>query len=157
MIRIYRKKTPKGSQMFAEFDFRVVKGVFRFERERDDIQTKAANPPDPQKNKQKSKRNEFEEKYRRPGELDSEGEHEYDQYANKKQSPTTPKAFYLRSITQPSAKHQCWSYRWRGQDIGESVIELYSDKNLYPIKFFGPKAQKLEGTFECDFMKDCRS
>jgi hypothetical protein len=43
-LRIYREKTPKGSQMFAKFDFGVVTRVFRFERQRDDTEAKAIKP-----------------------------------------------------------------------------------------------------------------
>jgi hypothetical protein len=150
-LRIYQETTPKGSQMFAEFNFGLIKGVFRFERQKDDVKAKAAQP-DSKNNTQKRKRDEFED-YGRSGEYDSEDFDDYDPYGNRKRSPT-PEAFYLGSVTQPSAKHQSWNYRWRGEETGETVIDLYSDRKIYSLKFFGPRAEKLEGTFGCGFMKD---
>ncbi|KAE9365025.1 hypothetical protein N431DRAFT_549363 [Stipitochalara longipes BDJ] len=146
-LRIYLEKTSKGSQMFAEFNFGVVKGVFRFGRQKDDRKATAAKQ-DPKKSKQKRKRDEFEEGGGRSGEYDNKDEDEYDRYGNRKRSPK-PEAFYLGSIPQPSAKHQSWNYRWCGEDTMEIVIELYSDRKIYPMKFFGPRAEKLEGTFGC--------
>lgn len=148
-LQIYHERTPKGSQMFAKFNFGVVTGVFRFERQRDDTKAKSATP-NTDKNKKKRKRynseqeDDSDQKEESYGEEDDEG----------RRSPTL-EAFYFGSITQPSAKHQSWKYRWRGEETGEAEISLYSDKTLFKMRFYGPKVEKLEGTFGGDFLEDC--
>lgn len=47
----------------------------------------------------------------------------------------------------PSAKQTTWNYRWRGEETGEHVIEVYADKELYSITLCGPRGFKLNGTF----------
>lgn len=45
--------------------------------------------------------------------------------------------------------------RWRGEETGEGVVELYSGKKLFTMKFLGPEVKILEATFGGDTVKDC--
>jgi hypothetical protein len=147
-LQIYHERTPKGCQMFAKFNFGVVTGVFRFERQQGDTKTKAPQPS--RKNdKRKRKRDEYEE------DGDSDQEESYNEEDAEGRRSPTPEAFYFGSITQPSAKYQSWNYRWRGEETGEGEISLYSEKRLFKMRFHGPKVEKLEGTFGGDFLEDC--
>ena len=138
-LQIFLERTPKGPQMFAKFNFLVTAGVIRFERQQDDV---IMNGPKEDKNKKRKRE-------------DDEDEYDRWKYGLNKRSPT-PEAFYFGSIPQPSAKHQSWNYRWRGNS-GESLsrIELGVDNKLYTMKFFGPRVEKLEGTFGGGIFEDC--
>jgi hypothetical protein len=152
-LHIYQERTAKGAQMFAKFNFGVTTGVFRFERQRDDTKAKIAKP-DTHANKKKRKRYDSEDEDDHE-DNSSEQDGTDGEYDEERERSPTPEAFYFGSITQPSAKHQTWNYRWRGEETGEGVIELYSDKRLFKMKFFGPKVEKLEGTFGGDMFEDC--
>lgn len=126
-LEIYLEETEKGPQMFAEFDFGAIKGVFRFERQEDDERGNV-----PESDEGNSNEN-------------SDEEHE-DEDSDEGRSPT-PEAFYFGSTKQPSPKHPTWNYRYRGEEQGEGVIELGSDDDLYSLTFCGPKGRTLKGEF----------
>jgi hypothetical protein len=76
------------------------------------------------------------------------------EYYNGPRSPT-PDAFYLGSTQSPSPIAQTWNYRWRGTEEPQSVLALYSDKNVYEITFSGPGGTILSGTIGGGFLEDC--
>jgi hypothetical protein len=136
MLEIYLNETEKGPQMFAEFDFGAIKGVFRFERQDDDEKGNVSE--DDESNLEK----------------DSEEEDQDEEDDDDERSPT-PEAFYLGSTTQPSVKYPTWNYRYRGEEQGEGVIELGSDDDLYSLTFCGPKGRTLKGNFGGSAFGDC--
>ncbi|CAK7218393.1 hypothetical protein SBRCBS47491_003494 [Sporothrix bragantina] len=92
------------------------------------------------------------------GEIENESHHNHDTYQVKFMEPrvkniegimgstyigeepaynSSPEQFYLGSV-QPPAQQQTWTYRWRGRETGEDVIQLNSDETAYQIKFPGP-------------------
>ncbi|KAK8064090.1 hypothetical protein PG996_008742 [Apiospora saccharicola] len=154
-IAVYRKRTAKGTQMYATFDFIVTNGVFRFERHRKDTKLAASSRDDTKKGK-KARHSDDGDDSEAEGENSDDGSNEED-YLNSHEpsrSPT-PEAFYFGSIPQPSAECRTWNYRWRGNDSGTNEIQLYSDEGLFEIKWYGPRAEKLKGTFGGDFLDNC--
>ncbi|KAH8898202.1 hypothetical protein GQ53DRAFT_802610 [Thozetella sp. PMI_491] len=117
VLKVYWESTPKGPQMFAEFDFSIATGVFRFQRHRKDVKAPPPNQDDSKKRK-------------REYDSEDEDEDEDDAYGDRRRSPT-PDAFYFDSIPQPSSEHHTWNYRWRGEDSGEGEIDVTADKKLY--------------------------
>ncbi|KAK7936029.1 hypothetical protein PG985_001524 [Apiospora marii] len=155
-IAVYRERTPKGIQMYAKFDFIVAAGVFRFERHRKDTKVSAPSRDDTKKRKREQnsedgEESEVEEENSEDGSIEEE---ELEVSDEPSRSPT-PEAFYFGSIPLPSAECRTWNYRWRGNDMGTNEIHLYSDQRLFEVKWYGPRAEKLKGTFGGDFVKDC--
>jgi hypothetical protein len=138
-LDIYLDETAKGPQMFSEFDFGAIKGVFRFERQDDDERDNASDDGE-----SKSE-----------GESDEEGQNDLEEEDDEEERSPTPEAFYFGSTTQPSAKYPTWNYRYRGEEQGEGVIELGSDDDLYSITFYGPKGRTLKGKFGGSAFGDC--
>lgn len=133
----------KGSQMFAEFDFGVLKGIMRFERQTSDKKSALKNktliqPP----NSRKRTREEYESN-------DEENE-ESDDYDRSRS--LTPENFYLGKILYPSEKHPTWNYQWRGGETGEGVIEVGEES--YKVKFCEPRGTRIEGTFGAGLFGD---
>ena len=134
-LNIYSTESRGGRQMWADFDFIAITGVFRFES------------PTPTKGDG-----------RQPGSssaLDAENDEDDDDEEGTEHSddsrPTPPPvAFCLDPNDKPSPRCPRWNYRWRGEETGEGEIQLYSDKNLCSITFHGPSGTKLKGTFESD-------
>ncbi|KAH7311846.1 hypothetical protein BKA65DRAFT_413203 [Rhexocercosporidium sp. MPI-PUGE-AT-0058] len=144
-MKIYVETTEKGSQMFAEFDFGVLTGAFRFERQKE-----KTHSDDEASNKSSDTYSEKEN----DKDEDKDEENDNDAEDEDRRSPT-PEAFYFNSITQPSTKHPTWNYRYRGEETGEGVIEVGSDSELYSITFCGPKGQTLTGTIGGGAFGDC--
>jgi hypothetical protein len=140
-LEIYIKDTTKGPQMFALFNFAVLEGVMRFERqvsEKPNSTSKAITSSGPLVGRKRRREESYDE-----DDEDSEG----------RRSPT-PEAFYLGPTKQPSAKHQEWNYRYRAREV-EGPIALDEDKNLYQITFLGPKGRTLKGSIGADLFKKC--
>ncbi|KAG4419598.1 hypothetical protein IFR04_007300 [Cadophora malorum] len=160
---LYLQKTEKGPQMFAYFDFGVLTGVFRFERQKGDTNTSSTRPQysnadddDPRSDEDNAREVEAEQAERNYddepsdkssdtyGEKEEDNDDDDDDDDEDRRSPT-PELFYLHNITQPSAKFPTWNYRYRGEETGEGEIELGSDSELYSITFCNPKGQTLKG------------
>jgi hypothetical protein len=142
-LRIQCVTTKKGPQMYAEFDFGVLKGAFRFERQ--DNEKPITKPV--KKTGDKRKREAYDE----AGEADKD---DYDGYGGPR-SPT-PEAFYLGSTQMPSVKRPTWNYRWRGREAGENVIDLSADEKAYSLTFSGPGGTLLTGTFGASVLETCK-
>jgi len=147
-LSVHRKATPRGAQMYAKFDFICATGVFRFERHKRDVKTTPSSPDDTQKRKRNPEESGDE------SDKDDYDEEEVDIWDESRRGPT-PEAFYFGSIPQPSAECRTWRYRWRGEDTGTNEIQLYSDEDLYEIKWYGPRVEKLKGTFGGSFFDEC--
>lgn len=133
-LNIYLDKS-NGTQMYGKFDFGMVTGVLRFEKQASDSGCSAK--------KQKVKYG-YEDMNEEDGEDEWSG----------RRSPTA-ESFYLDSAL-PSSKHPTWTYRWRGEETGEGEIQLGSDNEVFQIAFGGPKGTELEGTFGACFTGNCR-
>ncbi|KAL5324847.1 hypothetical protein ACEPPN_005966 [Leptodophora sp. 'Broadleaf-Isolate-01'] len=165
-MKIFVETTEKGAQMFAEFDFGVLTGVLRFERQEGDTITSSTRPMKSNDNDEEEKTEEEDEKGESTHDEDEISEKSSDTYAENEEddddddeaedrrSPT-PETFYFKSITQPSAKHPTWNYRYRGEESGEGVIELGSDLELYSLTFCGPSGRVLKGTIGGSVFEDC--
>jgi hypothetical protein len=140
-LQIFRQQTSNGLQMYAQCDFGIVKRVFRFERQASD--KKAVVAGSSKKSGDKRKRDQYGNAF--DDESDSD---------NPLLSPT-PEAFYFGSTQNPPRKAPTWNYRWRGNEEGEGVISLYSDKKMYSLTFSGIGGTELAGTFGCDLVEDC--
>jgi hypothetical protein len=147
-LDIYVEETKKGSQMFAEFNFGHVSGVFRFERQEGDERGGPAQEDEADSNKHSREEdedgveNDAEDKYEEGDEGDAEDEDEDDDDdvdGDEKLTPTrpNPEAFYFGSITKHSAKYPTWNYRWRGEEQYDGVVKLGSDEHVYTLTFYG--------------------
>ncbi|KAK8100459.1 hypothetical protein PG999_010833 [Apiospora kogelbergensis] len=149
-LKVYRKRTPKGIQMYAKFDFIVATGVFRFERHKRDTRI---IPPKQDENRRKRKASDESGSENDEDEV-SEVETDYVDIWDESHRTPTPEAFCFGSIRQPSAECRTWNYRWRGEDTGTGEIHLGSEEDLYHIKWYGPRVEKLKGTFGASFLGD---
>lgn len=124
--------------MFATFNFMVVEGVVRFERQAIDKLNLALKTGVEAGTKRLREEDSDEERY------DSDDE---------RRSPT-PEPFYL-GPTQSSAKHPTWNYRYQGRETGEGKILLGEDENVYQITLQGLKGRTLKGNFGAAIMQGC--
>lgn len=70
--------------------------------------------------------------------------------ASSKGRPEDETQFLIPPDEMPAPELRRWSYRWRGEENGEGVIELTADHYLCPISFYGPRGKEIRGTIECD-------
>ena len=142
-LRIHQYQNKKGSQMYAEFDFGILRGVFRFERQLND--EPATHPQ--QKTGDKRNREEYDG-------VDEDEADDSDGYGGRR-SPT-PESFYLGSIQEPSPTYPTWNYRWRGKEFGETEIDLDADREVYQLTFSGLGGTELTGTVGASALKTCK-
>ena len=150
-LDIYFSHNTEGKQMWAEFDFMIYTGIFRF------LNPTSAGPP--RHNPPSSTTSGVQMKgvipskrsrpYDDDEEDDEENEEEEDDDENEdgRQTPT-PQEFFIAPKAKPSPSCPKWNYRWRGEETGEGEIDLYSDKKICSITFGGPGGTKLFGIFE---------
>ncbi|KAH7381009.1 hypothetical protein BKA64DRAFT_226567 [Cadophora sp. MPI-SDFR-AT-0126] len=124
-------------QLFAKFNFGIIEGYMRLERQAKDPNRSIGQPA------KKRKRLEVEHE-----------DTAYDPYDSDRRSPT-PEEFYLGKITMPSQENPIWNYRWRGTDVGCGEKQIDSEKKLYRISFLEPLGTNIEGTFGSEYHKDC--
>lgn len=148
-LDIYSSEIGGERQMWAEFDFIAITGVFRFETPNPTTQKPVASTT-------------ASTSLKRPAaalsnsddddEDDDDGQGEFDDYDDddEDEDEPTPPAFYLRPNDKPSPRSPKWNFRWRGEETGEGEIQLYSDKKLCSITFYGVGGSKLKGEFESD-------
>ena len=115
-------------QMFASFDFIAITGIMRF--------IDPSGRQDAEKEGQTSRLSE-----------DSTDESD-DESGNSSEDSSTPEEFFLPRTSLPSFSVREFTFRWRGEETGEGVIELYSDQKVCPITFKSPNA--LSGVFDSD-------
>jgi hypothetical protein len=144
-LNIFLSKVRDSHQMFAEFHFNVVKGVFRFMKPM----------PVPKSEGSNSKKRKWEDEEDEDGDVNTD---DYSPYGtdNDMDGPSnyTEKAFHLGAKDKPTARRPTWRYRWRGRETGEGEIQLDSDRNVQTITF-SKKGEELSGTFTCDFIGTC--
>lgn len=121
-------------QMYASFDFIAMTGIMRFvnENARDDARD--------QDNKKRSSR-----KPDLTPDEDLDDEEDSDEVDDSDHDGSMPADFLFPNASLPSSRSREFSFRWRGEETGESQIQLGSDKNLCSIKFESPNA--LTGVF----------
>ncbi|PVH75616.1 hypothetical protein DL98DRAFT_518538 [Cadophora sp. DSE1049] len=169
-MNLYLETTEEGPQMFASFDFGVLTGVFRFERQKGDTKPSSTRPvynnvdEEPKSEEDNAREVEAEqaegnyddETSDKSSDTDGEKEDDDDDDDDDEdRRSTTPEAFYFDAITQPSANYPTWNYRYRGEETGEGEIELGSDSELYSITFCGPKGQTLKGAIGGSAFGEC--
>ncbi|KAK0105507.1 hypothetical protein ONS95_004132 [Cadophora gregata] len=175
-MSLYLETTEKGPQMFAYFDFGVLTGVLRFEKQKGDTKTSSSPRPavysnvvddDEHKSGEDNERDEepeYAEEHLDDDDDDENSDKSSDTYDEKeddddeddedRRSPT-PEAFYFDTITQPSAKHPTWNFRFRGEETGQGEIEIGSDSELYSITFCSPRGQTLKGVIGSSSFGEC--
>lgn len=156
-LEIFSEEVEDSTQMFAKFNFSIIKGVMRFKRQ-DDGECKLVEEGASKKRKRVDSDDETSDESASEEDSDdevseaSEDEDEDEDYGRR--SPT-PEDFYLGHITKPSQTFPSWTYQWRGTEIGTDEIQLQSDVSDYHVTFCGPGGTKLKGTFDSDFHKEC--
>jgi hypothetical protein len=133
-LKIYRINEEANSQMFAEFDFGIISGWFRFEG----LAVKKASG---------TQKGAMAGQKRKWADEDTDSEESDEEEVNE--------AFYLSSKGEPSPKQPKWNYRWRGIETGEGEIQIGSDERLNPVTFSGQGGAKLSGFFECEYLSKC--
>ncbi len=144
-LNIFLEKVRNTHQMFAEFHFNVVEGVFRF--------MKPVPIPKSEGNNSKKRKWEDEEDEEEDVNMD-----DYEPYMADSDmdgtSDYTENVFHLGAKDKPTARRPTWRYRWRGCETGEGEIQVASDRNVQTITF-SKKGEELSGTFICDFIGTC--
>lgn len=138
-LDIYSSKIGDTRQMWAQFDFIAITGIFRFE-----------NPnPTPPKTVVPAT---APESLKRPAAdfSDSDDEDEETGEFEDSESESDNEAFHLPPTATPSPQHRTWPFRWRGEETGEGEIQLYADEKLCQITFHGVGGSELKGLFESD-------
>jgi len=130
-------------QMWAEFDFILITGVFRFIAPSSAGGARRTQASTSSKNPAKSVDGDDED-----SEDEDNGYEESEEYEDDREDTPTPEEFYLAADDQPSPSRPTWNYRWRGEETGEGEIQLYSDEKLCSITFSGVGGSKLKGTFD---------
>jgi hypothetical protein len=144
-LNIFLEKVRDTHQMFAEFQFNVVEGVFRFMKP----------TPVPKSGGSNSKKRKWEDEEDEEGDVNMEEIEPYAADSDMDGSSTyTEKVFHLGAKDKPTARRPTWRYRWRGRETGEGEIQLDSDYNVETITF-SKKWEELSGTFTCDFIGTC--
>jgi hypothetical protein len=122
----FTKPTETGLvQMYASFDFIAITGIMRF-----------INPSAPDDDEEKDGNSSSNEEDR-----DDESEHSCDHGPKLAQ-------FLFPKESLPSSSAREFKFRWRGEETGESEIQLYSDQALCSMTFESPNA--LTGIFISD-------
>ena len=153
-LEIHISNTSEGKQMWAEFDFNVINGIFRFINPASKAPTKKSSQAQASSTHSKRKRTNNKEEVENDDDDDDEEEDEDEDGGLCEQdsdNSSTPEEFILSAKDQPSPKCPMWDFRWRGEETGEGQIQLSSEKYLCSIKFYGTGGCKLTGTFEADF------
>lgn len=152
---IYIQNSSKGPQMFSKFNFEVLEGVMRFERQPTDKprpKTAVNVKPTPKAGQKRQREDDSdggdEGRY---GDYDEDSDDEDED--EDRRSPT-PEAFYLGSTSQPSAKHPTWNYRYCASETGEGEIQLFEDQKVYQITF-GSKGLTLKGNIGASMFETC--
>lgn len=150
-LNIHFSQNSEGKHMWAEFDFMIYTGVFRFINPAG-AGRRSNNPPSAVKSGIQSKAPMPSKRPRSDDEDEEDEDEEYDEEdddSDGRRTPT-PKEFFIATNAKPSPSCPKWDYRWRGEETGEGEIALYSDEKLCSITFGGSGGTKLFGIFESD-------
>jgi hypothetical protein len=131
-LDIHLSKANGRLQMYGQFDFGILEGILRFEKQG----AAATGTSDSKSKAPKSRESPFDEYEEEEEDEEDEGES-----AN----------FYLGAKDKPSPQQPTWNFRWRGRETGEGEIQLGSDEKLCSITFSGPGGCKLTGTFNNEY------
>jgi hypothetical protein len=115
-------------QMWAEFDFIALQGIFRFVNP---THGSVGAPP--------------------AGKGDNGGSDNGDGDEDDDGDSVGPIEFLIPAICHPSPTSRTWPFRWRGTETGEGEIQLYSDKKLCSFTFLGAYGLEIKGMFESDY------
>ncbi|KAG9228608.1 hypothetical protein BJ875DRAFT_526167 [Amylocarpus encephaloides] len=133
-LEIFATGSGAESQLFATFDFGVVTGVIRFEKQPGDkSQTSTTKQPTSRKRTRD----------------DSEGDLVDDPDSDGKESEkgdNDPSNFLLTTVRLPSRKHKKWTFLWRGEETGEG--EIQNDNDRCEIVFGEPRGMVIMGSFD---------
>ena len=149
-LDIHLSKTDEGMQMWAEFDFNILEGVFRF-----------IKPTQASRSKKSSLTKASLKRKRKDEDKDEEDENEDSDegvgiYEEDSEDSSTPEEFILSTNDRPSPKCPKWDFRWRGEETGEGEIQLSSEESLCSITFHGTGGTKLTGIFKNDLSGDSK-
>lgn len=117
-------------QMYASFDFVAITGIMRFVNE---------NARDQEHKKRSSRKRDLT-----PDE-GSDDDEDSDEVEGSDDDGSMSADFLFPNASLPSSRSREFSFRWRGEETGESEIQLGSEKNLCSIIFESPNA--LTGVF----------
>ncbi|TGO10766.1 hypothetical protein BTUL_0126g00200 [Botrytis tulipae] len=147
-LRIYSQESDGQCQLFGEFDFGGVSGLFRFEQRLPTVEKKSARLADPnvkrenitfgKAEKEKKDDNDEDIKCASPN-------------AKRLWCKSTAEAFSFPSAEKPSLHNPTWNYRWRGEYKIDS--EPVPGQYLCSITFSEPLGTSLTGTFGGDLYK----
>ena len=146
-LDLYLGKVNGQVQMYAQFDFRILTGFWRFESLGAGALGKAKEKA--KANAKTAVRSGWGEDYEYGYDEGDEDEEEEEEEEEENED------FYLGKDDQPSEQCPKWNFRWRGRETAEGVIELYSDKELCSVTFSGPGGCKMSGVLRNDFVSDC--
>lgn len=149
-LDVYKGRVNGKMQMWAQFDFRMLTGVWRFETS--SAGTGVAGGSEG-KGKGKGKGKGEGEKKTAAREWDGWEMEVEDEEEDEKEEENED--FYLRKNDKVSEKQPKLNFRWRGRESGEGVIELYSDRKLCEVTFSGRGGWKMSGVFRSTFTSNC--
>ncbi|KAF4626346.1 hypothetical protein G7Y89_g11814 [Cudoniella acicularis] len=143
-LDVYLENKNGRQQLYAVFDFRVIKGIMRFEK--------------PVPASRVAKAGESSSKRKRE-DIDDDGDAKMEMCPSFTGNETasesyTENVFYLGAKDKPTARRPTWRYRWRGEETGEGEIQLGSDKAVQCITYSN-KGTELSGTFKCSYLREC--
>ncbi|TEY49944.1 hypothetical protein BOTCAL_0281g00020 [Botryotinia calthae] len=149
-LKIYSQEFDGQCQMFGEFNFGRVSGLFRFEQQFPTVETKSARLADLNVKRGKIT-------FRKTQKKKEDG---YDDdictrlNAKRLWCKSTPEAFSFPATDKPSSHNPTWNYRWRGEYKIDS--EPVPGQYLCSITFSEPLGTILTGTFGGDLYKTWR-
>jgi hypothetical protein len=120
-LNIFLAKVRDTHQMFAEFHFNVVQGVFRLMKPITVPKSEGSN----------SKKRKWEDEEDEDGDVNMDN---YEPYATDSDmdgmSNYTEKVLHLGAKDKPTERRPTWRYRWHGREIGEGETQVDSDLSV---------------------------
>lgn len=150
-LKIYSQKSDGQFQMFGEFNFGGVSGLFRFEQQFPTVETKSVRLADlnVKRGKITFKKNEKKKKDGNDDDIECTR-----LKAKRLWCKSRPEAFSFPARDKPSSHNPTWNYRWRGEYKIDS--EPVPGQYLCSITFSEPLGTTLTGTFGGDLYKAWR-
>ncbi|KAF7954609.1 hypothetical protein EAE96_005728 [Botrytis aclada] len=147
-LKIYSQESDGQSQMFGEFNFGGVLGLFRFEQQFPTIETKSARIPNlnVKRGQITSRKSEKEKKGGKDKDIECTRLSSKRLWCN-----SIPEAFSFPATEKPSSHNHTFNYRWRGKYKIDS--EPIPGQYLCSITFSEPLGTTLTGTFGGDLYK----
>ncbi|CAG8953317.1 hypothetical protein HYFRA_00003525 [Hymenoscyphus fraxineus] len=150
------------NQLCAKFDFDIIAGVFRFEKQPEKgIKEKSASSKPQTGNMSRKRMYESDSDEDGYGGMEERyGDSDYDKERDDEEvQDGYEDEFQLGAISQPSEKYRNWTFRWRGEESGDGEIswepiQAGTDSQSYKFKFCEPRGTKIEGTIGGGFLGD---